>query len=218
MPDHNANRTLLTDQAHKRIEEMIVMLVLAPGERVSESILSNLIGIGTSPIREALKRLAREHLVEIIPRSGVVVASLNARKQREVLETRRVLDCLIATAAARKSTVTERHTMATLAQEIDKTVVDKDMKSFLQCGITLHHLLAKAGGNAIAAETAASLFSVSRRFWYFHTGARGDFSKKATLYAAIASAVAAGDENAASDATECLIDFLVTFTQQTLPV
>ncbi|PUA20286.1 GntR family transcriptional regulator [Glaciimonas sp. PCH181] len=218
MSDYNPERASLTDQAHQLIEEKIVMLILVPGELVSESILSNLIGIGTSPIREALKRLAREHLVEIIPRSGVVVAALNADKQRDVLETRRVLDCLIAKAAARRATIEERLAIVTLAREMDKTVVENDIKGFLQMGVAFHDLLAKAGRNVIAAETVASLFSVSRRFWYFHTGPQGNFSETAVLYGAIASAIAVGDERAASDASEHLIDFLLTFTLQSLPV
>lgn len=93
----NAVRVSLTDQAHQHIEEMIVMVVPVLGEIVSESLLSNLIGIGTSPIREALKRLAREYLVKIIPRSGVVVTNVNVCQQLDVLlDTRRVLDRLIS--------------------------------------------------------------------------------------------------------------------------
>src|SRR5690606_3740848 len=80
-----ASRTL-TEEAYRRLEEMIVTLELAPDSMVSESILSRQIGIGTTPIREALQRLAREYLVEIIPRRGVAVTSIDIRQQFEVLE------------------------------------------------------------------------------------------------------------------------------------
>ena len=85
----NSTRGTLTEEAHRRIEEMIVTLEIAPGEVVSETILSNLTGIGTTPIREALQQLAREHLVDIFPRRGVVVTNVDVREQLEVLETRR---------------------------------------------------------------------------------------------------------------------------------
>jgi DNA-binding GntR family transcriptional regulator len=62
--------TTLNQEAYRRLEEMIVTLELAPGSLVSEAILSRQLGIGTTPIREALQRLAREYLVDIIPRRG----------------------------------------------------------------------------------------------------------------------------------------------------
>ena len=60
----------LTDRAYAELEEMIVTLKLAPGAAVSEAELSSHLGIGRTPIREALQRLARERLVVILPRRG----------------------------------------------------------------------------------------------------------------------------------------------------
>ena len=98
----------LTEEAYRRLEEMIVTLELAPGSVVSEAILSDRLGIGTTPIREALQRLSREYLVQILPRRGVVVTSIDVRQQLQVLETRRELDRLIARSASRRSTPAER--------------------------------------------------------------------------------------------------------------
>lgn len=212
-----STKVSLTGEAHRRIEEMIVTLELVPGEVVSETILSKLIGIGTTPVREALQRLSREHLIEILPRRGVVVTNVDVREQLEVLETRRVLDRLIARAAARRSTAVERTLIGELAKQIEQTAAAGDVKGFLRLGDELNKMLAKSARNAIAAETAATLFSVSRRFWYFHLGHEGDFAETARLYAAVANAVAAGDENAGGEATDRLIDFLVRFTNLTLP-
>ena len=60
----------LMEDAYHRLEEMIVTLKIEPGSVVSEAILSRELNIGTTPIREALQRLAREHLVQILPRRG----------------------------------------------------------------------------------------------------------------------------------------------------
>ena len=64
----------LTDRAYADLEEMIVTLKLAPGSAVSEQELANYLGIGRTPIREALQRLARERLVSILPRRGIIVS------------------------------------------------------------------------------------------------------------------------------------------------
>ena len=70
-------RQSLTDQAYVRLEELIVTLQLEPGAVLSESVLSRDLGFGRTPIREALQRLAREGLVTILPRKGVLVSEVN---------------------------------------------------------------------------------------------------------------------------------------------
>ena len=78
----------LTELAYLHLEEMIVTLKLAPGRVVSEFELAELTGIGRTPIREALQRLAREHLVSILPRRGIVVSEINLGQQLPLLEER----------------------------------------------------------------------------------------------------------------------------------
>src|SRR5271167_4097719 len=69
----------LTEQAYRLIVEQIVTLRLKPGEILSEQGLSATIRIGRTPIREALQRLAREGLVTILPRKGILVSDINPR-------------------------------------------------------------------------------------------------------------------------------------------
>ena len=71
----------VTEQAYRTIEEAIVTLKLKPGSVLSEQALSASTGIGRTPIREALQRLAHEGLVTILPRKGTLVADLNPRSQ-----------------------------------------------------------------------------------------------------------------------------------------
>src|SRR5205814_1892051 len=67
----------LTEQAYRVIEEQIVTLRLKPGEFLSEQMLSATYKFGRTPIREALQRLAREGLIAIFPRKGMLVSDLN---------------------------------------------------------------------------------------------------------------------------------------------
>src|SRR5258706_16306297 len=78
----------LTDRAYSKLEELIVTLQLAPGEIVSEAALSRQLRIGRTPIREALHRLARERLVNILPRRGLTVSEINLGAQLRLLEVR----------------------------------------------------------------------------------------------------------------------------------
>src|SRR5262245_3708720 len=89
----------LTDRAYSRLEELIVTLQLAPGEVVSEAALADRLGIGRTPIREALHRLARERLVTILPRRGIIVSEINIGAQLRLLEVRREIERLVARSA-----------------------------------------------------------------------------------------------------------------------
>src|SRR5579862_4670828 len=93
----------LTDRAYSILEEMIVTLRLPPGGAVSEASLSKALEIGRTPIREALQRLARERLVTILPRRGILVTEINVKSQLRLLEVRREVERLIARSAARRA-------------------------------------------------------------------------------------------------------------------
>ncbi len=212
--------TTLNEAAYLRIEEMIVTLELPPGSLVSESILSERIGIGTTPIREALQRLSREYLIQILPRRGVVVTSIDVRQQLQVLETRRELDRLVACAAARRGQAADRSRFAEIARTMRQAVSAGDLHAFLRADATLNDALAKAARNEIATRTVATLHSVSRRFWFFHRNhnpsGRSDPNNTMRLHLAFAKALAAGDEAVVALACDALIDDLVDFARSTL--
>lgn len=206
----------LTEVAYQRLEEMIVTLDLAPGSVVSEAILSERLGIGTTPIREALQRLGREYLVQILPRRGVVVTSIDVRQQLQVLETRRELDRLIARSAARRATAAERAAIAELAEVMARFAAAGDVRGFLRTDGELNTLSAKAARNEIAANTVATLHSVSRRFWYFHHQDNPLAVGTMALHVALARAIAVGEDAGAGAASDSLIDQLFDYARSTL--
>jgi len=111
---------------------MIVTLQLAPGASVSETELAQSLGIGRTPIREALQRLAREGLVAILPRRGVIVSEINVKKQLRLLEVRRELERLIARSAARRATDDERARLVELADSFERSAKVNDDVTFMR--------------------------------------------------------------------------------------
>ncbi len=122
----------LTELAYAHLEELIVTLKLKPGAAVSEGELSVLSGIGRTPIREALQRLAREKLVTILPRRGIVVTEINVGSQLKLLEVRRELERLIARTAARRATDSERERFSELARRFEKSAKANDDVTFMR--------------------------------------------------------------------------------------
>ncbi len=208
--------TTLTEEAYRRLEEMIVTLELAPGAVVSEAILSRQLGIGTTPIREALQRLAREYLVQILPRRGVVVTAIDVRQQLELLEVRREIERLIVRLAARRASASERREFGELAERMQAVASGGDPRSLVRLDDAFNRLAARAARNQIAANCEAALQAVSRRFWFFHREL-DDLPTLTMLHVAIMRAIEAGDEAAAVEASDRLIDHVTAFTRATLP-
>ena len=108
----------LTVRAYNELEEMIVTLQLSPGTVLSEQALAVRLKIGRTPIREALQRLARDGLVVIMPRRGIMVSEINLRLQLRLLEVRRELERRMASLAAERATPDERREFAEVAESM----------------------------------------------------------------------------------------------------
>ena len=206
----------LTDLAYAYLEEMIVTLKLAPGRIVSEGELSVLTGIGRTPIREALQRLAREKLVNILPRRGIVVTEINVGSQLKLLEVRRELERLIARSAARRATDSERTRLAELAKLFEKSAREGDYVTFMRTDREFNTLCSAASHNDFAAGAMSLMHSLSRRFWYIHYKQAADMPLTAKLHADIARAIADADEEHALKATDKLLDAIEKFTRDTV--
>jgi DNA-binding GntR family transcriptional regulator len=206
----------LTDRAYAEIEELIVTLRLAPGAPLSEAELSARLGIGRTPIREALQRLARERLVAIYPRRGVIVTEINVASQLRLLETRRELERLIARSAARRATDDERVRFRALAVAFEAAAKTNDDVNFMRIDREFNLLCSSAAHNEFAAGAMGLMHSLSRRFWYLHYKQAADMPLTAKLHADIARAIAAGDAERAAKASDRLLDTIEKFTRNTV--
>jgi len=197
---------------------MIVTLKLAPGAAVSEQELAASLGIGRTPIREALQRLARESLVAILPRRGILVSEVNVKRQLRLLEVRRVLERLIATSAARRATDAERARLRELAARFEGSARMNDDVTFMRTDREFNTLCSAASHNEFAAGAMTLMHSLSRRFWYIHYKQAADMPLTAKLHADIARAIAAGDEEKAAKASDKLLDVIEKFTRDTTDI
>jgi DNA-binding GntR family transcriptional regulator len=210
------SRETLTERAYHELEEQIVTLRLKPGEFLSEYALSSSLRIGRTPIREALQRLAREGLVTILPRKGVLVSETDPRKQLLVLETRRELERLLTKLSARRATDEQRRRFHTIAEGMDHAAKANDGIKFMRFDRELNLLISEAAQNEYAARAMRFLQGHSRRFWYLHYKETADLPLCARLHARQARAIAEGDPKAASAASDRLIDYTETFTRATV--
>ena len=208
----------LTEQAYRLIEEQIVTLRLKPGDVLSEQQLSATFKIGRTPIREALQRLAREGLVTILPRKGILVSDINPRSQLLVLEVRREIERLLSRTGAERATAEQRARMQDIAQGMDRAAKTNDDIAFMRLDRELNALMIEAAHNDYAARSMKLLQGLSRRFWYMHYREAADLPLCARLHANQARAMAQGNADAAGRASDKLLDYVETFTRATVAV
>ena len=205
----------LTDKAYLRLEKLIVTLRLAPGEVVSEAALSGQLRIGRTPIREALHRLARERLVNILPRRGIVVSDIDTGAQLRLLELRREIERLLARSAAQRASQLERTHFLQLGEAFEKAARTDDATGFMRTDRAFNELYLASAHNEYAAGAMDLMNGLSRRFWFIHYRQAADMPLAAKLHAAVARAVAKGDPATAAACSDRLLDYIEKFTRST---
>jgi DNA-binding GntR family transcriptional regulator len=206
----------LTDRAYRALEEMIVTLQLSPGTVLSEQALALRLKIGRTPIREALQRLARDGLVVIMPRRGIMVSEINLRLQLRLLEVRRELERLMASLAAERATPEERREFAEIAEAMLAAAAKADDIAFMRLDQRFNIAIAAAARNEFARRSMGLMNALSRRFWYQHYQEVADLPLAAKLHAAVAEAVSQKKTKAAATASDRLIDYIEDFARKTL--
>ncbi|MDO8979544.1 MAG: GntR family transcriptional regulator [Afipia sp.] len=206
----------LADSAYRAIEEMICTLELQPGARVSESSLAKRLGIGRTPVREALQLLSRDGLVVVLRRHGVLVSEIDVRTQLRIIEVRRALESLMVRLAAERATEEEIAQFAKIAAAIYAAVDANDDLAFVRLDSQLNELLARACGNRFASGSMSLMTPLSRRFWYRNYKSAGDMMLGARLHAEIADAIARRKPDEAEQAVKRLLDYIEDFSRKTL--
>ncbi|MGH8224135.1 MAG: GntR family transcriptional regulator [Woeseiaceae bacterium] len=210
-----ADAPALADQARAQLEERIVKLELPPGSVWSESQLSQMLGIGRTPVREALQRLQTEYLVKIVPRYGAQITEINVTQQLLLLEARRVLERLIAENAARRATSEEREQLLQMAATLE-AMVGSDVLRYLRYHYDIKKYISACARNPYAASAIAPAHAMSRRFYYLHYRRAHDLPVATRHHAGVIRAIASGDEAKAGAASDRLMDYVEELTRATV--
>jgi DNA-binding GntR family transcriptional regulator len=207
----------LSQQAYDKLEEMLVSLELKPGHIYSEKELTNIMGFGRTPLREALQKMSNIDLVEIIPRMGIKISEIILYRQLAILEARRPLDELIAKCAARRATDEQKEELITMAIEMEKATKDGNVKEYLRLDHMFDELLDEASRNIFLTRALDPLHIHCRRFWAQYQR-YDDLNKTAVLHEKLMRAVANGDESKSGKTANDLVNYLVEFTRKALDI
>jgi GntR family transcriptional regulator, rspAB operon transcriptional repressor len=155
-----------SDHAYRDIRALIVTLELAPGSLLSEPDLQQRLGLGRTPIREALRTLAHERLVDVYPRRGMFVAALDPRDLAALSEVREQLEPYAARLAAQRRTVEDLEVIDDLLAAIDTNAHDPDMRILIELDQRIHHHVYRCAHNDFLQGVCIEHYMHALRIWF----------------------------------------------------
>ncbi len=201
------------DVAYDAIETMISTLQLQPGSPVVEAEIAESTGLGRTPVREALLRMVSIGLIVQQPRRGLQVSNIDLADHLDVIQTRRVLERLLASNAARRATAPQRQAIVRCAENMVEAAARGHLDDYMLADHELDLVIHQASQNHSAVKCVAPLIVQCRRFWYAYQH-EGEVSEGARAHMQLAQGIASGDEAQAVAGAEQLMEYLERFARR----
>jgi DNA-binding GntR family transcriptional regulator len=161
-----ADGGLIAVRAYVVLRDRIVTLELPPGAALREDALMRELGLGRTPLREAVKRLALEGLVEVRPRSGTYVTDVQAADIAHIAEVRAELEAQAARLAAKRMDEGHRAVAAVLDAELQAIEGTTGIDAYMRLDERVHRFVWEAAGNPYLLDALERLWALSLRIWH----------------------------------------------------
>ena len=178
----------LAERAYHEIRALIVSLELPPGAVIDERDLMERLGIGRTPVREALRRLALERLVEVYPRRGMFVTGVDVRQLARLSEVRAVLEPEAARLAAERATAGDRAELGALLEELDA-----GESELMALDERIHRAVYRAAHNDLLEATLEQYYALALRIWTLALEHTQDLEAAVEAHRELVEAIRDGD-------------------------
>ncbi|UTW09054.1 GntR family transcriptional regulator [Pseudomonas benzenivorans] len=196
--------------AHDELEAAIVDCRIAPGSVMTETEISEFLGLGRTPVREALVKLANENLVRL-SRAGVVIPELNPLTMLKLLEPRVLIERLCIEKAVERLVEDDKPPIREVIQALQGLASD-NRAGFMALLRRMHHILARSSKNEFILATIKTTQGLSRRFWCYYATSE-DQAYCIQLYIKQMQALVNQDKDGAVAASAELMHYLQEFTK-----
>jgi DNA-binding GntR family transcriptional regulator len=192
----------LADQAYYRIRELIVSLALAPGSLISERELMQRLELGRTPVREALRALARERLVDVYPRRGMFVSRIDVGDLAGLSEVRAALESYAAGLAAERATVDDRAVIGALLEELTGAGAQLGERTLIDLDQRIHRHVYHCTHNPFLEATLNEYYVLTLRIWFLALERVARLEDAVREHRELLRAIVAGDPTRAAAAME----------------
>ena len=193
-------RERLVDQAYRQIRDAIVAVHLQPGAPLDEKALSASLGLGLTPIRDALKRLTLEKLAVTYPRRGTFVSRINIADEARLTEVRVELEGLAAALAAERATEDDRKALLKLVEDLEQGSHERAEHTELDARV--HRAIYAATRNEFLEATLNQYANLAWRIWNVGLAEQRVVGEHIRSQRAVVEAIVRGDAATARMAAE----------------
>jgi DNA-binding GntR family transcriptional regulator len=206
----------LSDEAYAQIRSLIISCELRPGSVISESELMAQLEMGRTPIREALRNLANEKLIEVYPRRGMFVAGVDVKDLAQISEVREHLEIQAAGLAAERATEQDRAVIAQLIKEIDAIKGEPKMQKLINLDQRIHHQIYAATHNDFLVSTLDQYYAHALRIWFMALDRVSELEDAIIEHRALLQSILEGDRQASESAMREHIEGFETTIRKSL--
>jgi DNA-binding GntR family transcriptional regulator len=200
----------LAGRAYELIEDLIVHCELRPGAEIRTQDLQDRVGIGRTPVHQAVRRFAAETLIQIRPRDGLRISSIDLGRDRRLLRLRRDMDRFSVQLAAEKLNANQRNRLLRLGRTIRERATTMNVHEFNGYDRELDSIILDAADEPFLDRTLRPLHTIFRRtghVYLMHLGGMEGLAQTVGCHLDLLAAVNAQDAEAASAASDRLITF-----------
>jgi DNA-binding GntR family transcriptional regulator len=194
----------LSDRAYYRIRELIVTLDLLPGSVVNERELMERLQLGRTPVREALRRLARERLVEVFPRRGILVSPVDVGDLGGLSEVRGKLESFAARLAAERSSAGDRAELEALRDALE--LPEHDERTLMELDQRIHRHIHACAHNPFLEATLEEYYFLTLRIWFLALDRVARLEDAIGEHRELLDAILSGDADGAAEAMRRHVD------------
>jgi len=155
---------LLSKKVYRALKERIIEEDLKPGEKILEVNIAEQLGVSRTPIREALRELAAEGFVKMIPNQGMVVSNISIEEIKEVLQIRKLLEGFAASIAAKKINKGEIKKLEKIIEKMNISISKDNVLVYSDLNGEFHNLILKVCGNKRLIKICTNLSGADHRF------------------------------------------------------
>jgi DNA-binding GntR family transcriptional regulator len=199
--DADAGAETNADRAYETVRERLIMLDIRPGEPINDDHLAGDLGLGRTPVREALKRLERDRLVVAYPRRGTFATAVDMTDLADISEIRKQLEPVAAARAARTATAESRARLEKLAEAIAAIDDRDDPRDVLRHDVHVHREIYRASGNPHLETILVGLDAHATRIWCLFLDRLPDVAGHVREHIDLLKAIVAGDGETAAALT-----------------
>lgn len=190
----------LAEEAYERIRDRLLMLDIKPGELLNDDHLARDLGMGRTPVREALKRLELDRLVVSYPRRGTFATRVEVTDLAFISEIRTQLEPLAAARAARVATVGQREKLREVMRAIESFDTQAaSVVETLRLDARVHQGIYAAAANPHLEDVLIRYDNLATRIWCMVLDRLPDLSHHVHEHVELLGAVIEGDETRAAD-------------------